>query len=300
MRNISFFLLIPLTVFAIPAYEDDVIIPQALQNNNNHLINNTTLPEEENIIYNNSSSNNTEVIYIQNTQSPSDYPPDVIIPKALQNNPSPPTEEIMVTSPLPQAPQSIAATRVMNHHEGNINNVVPKTVGTEYGATTVTTQILTPKTAPSIEESYANVEIPQIQGTYVLQSGVERSASIDHAMMVIEKLDEDDFGYYYVRKIGQLPSSGFPGIFHYDRAKKKFVNKVKETENTTRNEENIEIKFDGVQLETILSISVGKRAIIWNKVDKNCQADPSLIKSLSDIKESYTQIYKNNKNYLFD
>lgn len=285
MRNISFFLLVPLTIFALPVYDDDVIVPQAFQSDNA-----SNAQEQENILYS-SPSNDTEINYIQTIQSPSSYPDDVIVPQAFQTNPAPVTE--VVATPVQQNPQSIAAARVMNHQEVNVNSVVPKTFENEYGTTTINTQILTPKTAKPIE-------VPQIQGTYVLHSGVERSASIDHAMMVIEKLDEDDFGYYYVRKIGQLPSSGFPGIFHYDRIKKKFVNKVKDTEVSTRTEENIEIKFDGVQLETILSISVGKRAIIWNKVDENCQADPSLIKSLSDIKESYTQIYKNNKNYLFD
>jgi len=294
MRNISMLLLLPITIFAssTTAYESDVIIPQALQSTQQ------SSSIQENLTQTESLDPQTPVYIEKRLPLPTDD--DIIIPKALQENPSSQINESTSIEKIPtKDPQSIAIERVINQSNRESDIIIPKALQKNpiHREITITTEVLTPKTAMPIHQS---VEIPQIQGTYVLSRGVERNKEIVNAMLFIEKLDDNDFGYYYVTKINHFPASGLPGIFHYDIIKKRFVNKVKETEFTTKPEENIEIKYDGKQLETIMAISVGKRAIIWDKVPDNYQADPSIIKALRDTKEVYTQVYKNNKSFLLD
>ncbi len=287
MRNISFLFFLPLTLFATQELQDASFVETSYIQSQEEL--DSSPPIEE-----------ASITYIEKRLPlPSD--PDIIIPSAFQDNPSyikseEPTTPVVIEA-VQTDPQSIAAERVIRGLSSSSEMVVQPKEVIQY--TTVQTQIIPPKTAQPIED-IKDIEIPQIQGTYILDKGVERNTNIDKAMMIIEKLDDDDFGYYYVRRIGEHPSTGYLGIFHYNRYKKRFVNKVKEDDVNTKELENIEIKFDGLQLETIQDIAYGQRAIIWNKVDENCQADPSLVKSLSDIKESYRQIYKNNKNFLVD
>jgi hypothetical protein len=294
MRKTSLFLLLPIAIFANPnrTYESDVIIPKALQSSNISSINQTS-PFT-------ASPSKDSSTYIIEQRLPLPVDEDIIIPKSFQDNPTyrAKTEEVVQPQEESiQSPQSVAISRVIQYQPTEtVNMATPKMLEYTTNERTITTEVLTPKTAMPIH----SVEIPQIQGTYILNRGVERNAKIDNAMLIIEKLDEDDFGYYYVSKIDKFPASGLPGIFHYDIIKKRFVNKVKETEFSTKTEENIEIKYDGKHLETILDISVGKRAILWDKVEGNCQADPSIINALRDVQDSYRQIYQNNKNFLLD
>ena len=145
--------------------------------------------------------------------------------------------------------------------------------------------------------------IPNIEGVYVLAEGTERNVAIKHALLVIERLDADDFGYYYVTQIQSFPATAYYGIFHYEKEKKRFINKIYETNTTTTTYDNVDIKYDDQQLETVVSIDVGKRAILWNKVPgvkdhKSLEYNPILEEALKEAKASYLEIYKKHPCFL--
>lgn len=145
--------------------------------------------------------------------------------------------------------------------------------------------------------------VPDINGIYTLDRGVERNIEIQKAILVVERLDLDDFGYYYITQLKSYPVNGYYGIFHFDQENQKFMSKIYDSNTTTNLRDNIVIKYDEDQLETIVSISVGKRAIIWNKEkdlkDTNeLHLNSTLQDALDEAQDSYFQIYKKHPCFL--
>ena len=145
--------------------------------------------------------------------------------------------------------------------------------------------------------------IPNIEGVYILAEGTERNVAIKNALLTIERLDTDDFGYYYVTQMQSFPATAYYGIFHYEKGKKRFINKIYETNTTTTTHDNVDIKYDDQQLETVVSIDAGKRAILWNRVPgvkdyKSLEYDPILEEALKEAKASYLEIYKKHPCFL--
>ena len=145
--------------------------------------------------------------------------------------------------------------------------------------------------------------IPNIEGVYILAEGTERNVAIKNALLTIERLDADDFGYYYVTQMQSFPATAYYGIFHYEKGKKRFINKIYETNTTTTTHDNVDIKYDDQQLETVVSIDAGKRAILWNRVPgvkdyKSLEYDPILEEALKEAKASYLEIYKKHPCFL--
>ena len=133
---------------------------------------------------------------------------------------------------------------------------------------------------------------PDISGEYELETGTDNYKNISKAYMVIEKLDDKNFGYYYaVQDEKAKASDGIFGIFRYKGG--KFLNKVLDEKTTTTLNDNITLITEGQRLKLVVLRSYGKRVIIWSRVLEDGQKeDPLLTESLADAKVSYTQIYK--------
>jgi len=133
---------------------------------------------------------------------------------------------------------------------------------------------------------------PDISGEYGLETGTDNYKSIAKAYMVIEKLDDTNFGYYYaVQDEKAKAADGTFGIFRYKEG--KFLNKVLDDGTTTTLNDNITLITEGQRLKLIVLRSYGKRVIIWSRVLEDGKTeDPFLTEALADAKISYTQIYK--------
>jgi len=139
-----------------------------------------------------------------------------------------------------------------------------------------------------------------IDGTYVLKEGVYTNGGIvkkvTHAYMVIEKLSDEDFGYYYATQAEKYPANNDFGIYNYNDDERKFYKKIVLDEKSTKTElrENVELikTDDGVRLT---SKTNGAKIIKWERVPngESVTTDPALADAIRDAKESYTLIYKN-------
>jgi len=156
------------------------------------------------------------------------------------------------------------------------------------------TEIVTKETKPPVViETYNSA--PDISGKYSLSQGVYSYGSISKEIiastLVIEKLDSDDFGFYYSAKVTKLSPDNYFGIFHYKDG--KFYNRVLETNTTTSLEDNIELIKDDEKIKLTVHTTTGKRIIIWKqKVKSNLVDTQELEDALKEAKSNYIQIYK--------
>ena len=135
-----------------------------------------------------------------------------------------------------------------------------------------------------------------IEGRYKLYRGLYMHGGIHreitHGYLVIEKLDEDDFGYYYAIKSGDTVSDSFFGIFHHKD--KRFYQKLIDGESSTlRDNVDIVVDQEKNRIKVVVQINVGKRIIIWEK-SKEVDIEQAIIldEAIEEARDSYTQIYK--------
>jgi len=263
------------------------------------------------------------------------YESDVIIPKALQStsqtvnytqqqtlkkvnakdNQAKTLSSTPATSISKKDKEMLGDNLVYGTLDVNSNNVIiPPSLQSKYKKEVIgVAPKVSPQNRPLIKadeqaDSHQAIQvgdksIPNIEGVYVLAKGSERNVAIKHALLVVERLDADDFGYYYVTQMQSFPATAYYGIFHYKKEKKRFFNKIYETSATTTTRDNVDIKYDNQQLETIISIDVGERAILWNRVlgvkdYKSLEYNPILEEALKEAKASYLEIYKKHPSFL--
>jgi len=114
---------------------------------------------------------------------------------------------------------------------------------------------------------------------------------LDYGFLVIEKLDENDFGFYYVIQKGNSAPTDRYGIFHYKEGKffQKFLD-------GSPLRDNVKVLKSGMELSTMISGNLGEYNLRWQEAfaeDINTLS-PKLQTYLKDSKESYRQIYKEN------
>jgi len=132
---------------------------------------------------------------------------------------------------------------------------------------------------------------PNISGTYELETGTDHHKNVSNAYMVIEKLNDQNYGYYYAVQDEKATANAFFGIFRYREG--TFLNKVLDEGNMTTLNHNITLISEGQRLKLIVIGSFGKRTIIWSRVlEDNKTENKVLSEALADAKISYTQIYK--------
>ena len=136
-----------------------------------------------------------------------------------------------------------------------------------------------------------------IEGRYNLHRGLYLHGGIHREItqgyLVIEKLDDDDFGYYCAIKSGDTVANSFIGIFHHKN--KRFYQKLIDGKKSTlRDAISIVVDTEKNRIKITTLINVGKRVIIWEK-SKEVDIEQALIldETIEEARDSYTQIYKN-------
>jgi len=142
------------------------------------------------------------------------------------------------------------------------------------------------------------VEESTIIGKYRLKKGAythgEIHQDMDEGYLVIEELDVNNYGYYYVTVIKDISPETHSGIF-YEKGG-KFVQKViYNDENSEKSKiitlDNIEIKQEGETLKIMID-SNKKETTIWQKDDGVFQPSQLLLNSIKDAKREYYDFYK--------
>ncbi len=141
-----------------------------------------------------------------------------------------------------------------------------------------------------------NSEIPDIYGTYNLiegsySYGVEgrrKKIKIKKSTIIIEKLSDTEFGFYYVTELKDNLITRYFGGFSYKDG--KFYQKVidyPKTETILR--DNIKITKKGNLLRLHVNSVDQERTILWGLSRK---PTPSLEKILEEERDSYKTLYK--------
>ncbi len=136
---------------------------------------------------------------------------------------------------------------------------------------------------------------PNIQGEYSFIQGTDLNVRkvIQEGYLVIEKLNDNNFGYYYTFKVEKATPKTFFGIFHYYKG--KFYQRAIKNEGSFETEDlkNTDIKTDGNKLELEISIEGGTLNILWEN-DNGGAVPFGIQKSLKEAKHDYEEIYKKN------
>ena len=114
---------------------------------------------------------------------------------------------------------------------------------------------------------------------------------LDYGFLVIEELDENDFGFYYVIQKGDNAPTNRYGILHYKDGRffQKFLD-------GSPLRDNVNLLKSGMELSTKSSGNLGDYDIQWieGSAEDINSLSPRLQTYLKDSKESYKQIYKDN------
>ena len=172
------------------------------------------------------------------------------------------------------------------------NNAVPTPTAQDE------TQIGLPKTEQTTDiDDLQIVDENSIIGKYTLQRGIYSNESIhqelDEGYLVIEELDVDNYGYYYVTTINGLAETHL-GIFY--KKDGKFVQKVIYNDESGKSkidiQDNINIKLDGDILKIVID-DAKHQVTVWKKDDETATKSDKLKKALKEAKNAYKEFYKN-------
>ncbi len=140
-----------------------------------------------------------------------------------------------------------------------------------------------------------------IIGNYVLKRGLFRNQEIQEGYLVIEEIDVNNYGYYYVTLTEGFSPETHTGIFYKKGG--KYVQKV--IEDSSESEirqgkkkskmsiiDNIYIKQKGEDL-TLHINSNKKEKLLWERdIDEDVKSE-KMEKILKEAKEQYKTYYKN-------
>jgi hypothetical protein len=146
-----------------------------------------------------------------------------------------------------------------------------------------------------------------IEGRYKLYRGLYMNGNVNqgeitHAYMVIEKLDDDDFGYYFADKTDKLPADSTFGVFHYDKKDKKFHQKFIDGDSFVIRKGGIELIKGGNRIKLTIRQTAGRKVIIWEKLEDDAIGvlDETIDSHFDDAKDSYEQIYGSKREQVID
>ena len=144
------------------------------------------------------------------------------------------------------------------------------------------------------------VEEDSIIGKYVLNRGMFRNQEITEGYLVVEELDVDNYGYYYVTIADKLLPETHTGIFFKKGG--EFVQKV--IEDSSESEirqgkpkskisiiDNVRITQKGDKLKIFID-SDKQEKLIWRRDIDGFDKSQTLIESLKNAQHEYIKYYK--------
>jgi len=201
----------------------------------------------------------------------------VLIFTACTNNAAPTPKEQVTTEPIVMP----AKTPIVHETNEVATNIEPMIIDES-----------------SIAEIPATSTNDTIAGEYKLYRGVISFGGIREVLttghLVIEQLDDDDFGYYYTTQVDSHSPNGYFGIFHLKD--NKYSQKVIEDNGVAAQPivsivENIELVVEEPKLELKINAS-GKTDIIWERSFANESKNTTIENSLKQAREDYIKFYK--------
>jgi len=139
-----------------------------------------------------------------------------------------------------------------------------------------------------------------IVGKFVLKQGMFRNQEITEGYLVIEEIDVNNYGYYYVTIAGKLTPETHTGIFYKKGG--KFVQKV--IEDSTASEvrqgknkskmtiiDNIHLKPDGDKLRLYVN-SNKKEDLLWERDFEGEEQSKKMKETLELARHEYLKFYQ--------
>ena len=144
------------------------------------------------------------------------------------------------------------------------------------------------------------IDESSILGHYILKRGMFRNQEISEGYLVIEEIDVNNYGYYYVTNVQGFSSEIHTGIFYKKGG--KFVQKVIE-DNTeaeilrgaNKSKMSIIDNIELIQKDELLKLFINsdkQEKLIWKRDTDDIQLSPELQKTLEEAKEEYRLYYK--------
>jgi len=197
-------------------------------------------------------------------------------------NTTPIVEDTPVTSVVSTAPVSMSSV-----------SVTP--------VSTVPSQPLLPVSSQDNDENDLKiVEEESIIGNYVLNRGMFRNQEITEGYLVVEELDVDNYGYYYVTIADRLLPETHTGIFYKKGG--EFVQKV--IEDSSEDEirqgkpkskisiiDNVRITQKGDILKIFID-SDKQEKLIWRRDVDSFEKSQTMIETLKSARHEYIKYYK--------
>jgi len=142
-------------------------------------------------------------------------------------------------------------------------------------------------TTPDIKGVYSLVE-----GSYIYKNhGVAFKSKIEKSYIVIEQLDEKNFGYYYITKLEGISTQGYFGGFTY-RDKKFYQRVIDYNRKGSILRDNIKLVKKNDILQLTVKTMEGKRVMIWKKQKQIKISDKSIYTALKNEEKDYHQLYR--------
>ncbi|CAA6806132.1 MAG: Unknown protein [uncultured Sulfurovum sp.] len=139
-----------------------------------------------------------------------------------------------------------------------------------------------------------------IVGHYILQRGMFRNQELDEGYLVVEEIDVNNYGYYYVTRAGKLTPETHTGIFYKKGG--KYVQKV--IEDSSESEirqgkkkskmsiiDNMHIVQDGELLKLTIN-STKKEKLIWRRDVDEIEKSSALEETLKNARYEYLKYYQ--------
>ena len=140
---------------------------------------------------------------------------------------------------------------------------------------------------PDISGVYSLVE-----GSYIYKKeGLAFKNKIEKSYIVIEQLDEINFGYYYITKLENLEIQGFFGGFTY-RDNKFYQRIINYGKQGSILRDNVKlIKKDNI-LQLMVKTLDGKRVMIWKQEEQLRIKDKPTFTALKNEEKAYHELYR--------
>jgi len=203
---------------------------------------------------------------------------------------------------------SIFLTACTNN--GTTSPTVPTAPSTSIApaVTTTVATILPVETAPvGLPTTMQTTDIDDLKiapentivGEYTLKRGAFSHGAIyqdiSEGYLVIEELDVNNYGYYYVTIVDKIAPETHAGIF-YEKGG-KFVQKVIYNDDNSNQSkittvDNINLSYDDNILKIIID-STKKETTVWERDDGITTKSSKLTEALQNARQQYLDFYKN-------